>query len=140
MKLRNWLFFMLLIISGQLVKIVWPFTSYGGLMIRSFTMAFAVKVVGDFFGRFIFKFPYYDWVYLRDYIFNELFGSIGYYVAFVIVWHVPIIVSLEWHGVETWLIKLWGSGLIPAVFYMVMHYVNIISEPRNTKRLRRKIK
>ncbi len=140
MKQINWIFFLLLIIFGQLTKMVWPLTSYGGLVFRSLTMAFAIKIMGDILGRFVFKFPNYDWIYLRDYLLNELFGSIGYYVAFVIVWHVPIIISLEWYGYETLLMKIWSSGLMPAVFYMIMHYVNIVSGPNDKKRLRRKIR
>src|SRR6056297_2830831 len=104
MNSKKVMLFILLVAVGQIIFTFWAIDNAliegsvgpdGGLVqiqanaqlaIRFLVITFAVKIAGDFFSKFVFKFPGHNWLYIRDYLKEELFATLGVYFAFALVW------------------------------------------------------
>lgn len=129
----------LLTLIGQVIYFIWTPDSFQLLVLKTLVIVFAVKVFGDLLGRFVFQFPNYDWIYLRDYLKNSLGSTSAVFFAFAVLWYVPIGLDFYWSNQPSIFMHAWGGGLLPAIFYCTINYYEIVRESSDEKRLRRKL-
>ena len=128
-----------LTIVGQIIYIAWTPDSFEVLILKTIATVYIVKILGDMISKFVLKLPNYDWVYIRDYIKNNLGSTSALYFAFAVLWYVPIGLDFYWEKSPSLFMSVWAGGLIPAVFYCIVNLYDIIGEEPNKDRLRRKL-
>ncbi|MFP4456543.1 MAG: hypothetical protein ACLFPS_02695 [Clostridia bacterium] len=156
MKSKKVLLFLLIIAVGQLIFMFWNVDNAvvgsgeyelgedvlnvdnAQLVVRFLVITFAVKIAGDFLSRFVFKFPGYDWLYIRDYLKEELFATTGIYFAFALVWLAVSFTVFYAGGVE-FLSSVFMGGLPPATFYMLIGTYKFQKKESAEKRLTKKL-
>lgn len=151
MNTKKILLFILIIIVGQLIFSFWTIegavikdeeASFGraraALALKFLVITFAVKLAGDFLGKFVFKFPGYDWMYIRDYIKEELFATLGLYFAFAVVWFASAFLIFYIKDIKLFL-SVFCGGLLPAIYYMFIGTYDFVEKDVTEKRMSRKI-
>lgn len=156
MSTKKILLFLLIIAVGQLILSFWTIDnvitenvigSEGGvvqvqanaqLAMRFVVITLAVKLAGDFFSRFVFKFPGYDWLYIRDYLKEEFLATLGLYFAFALVW-LAISFLVFYVGEVKFLSSVFLGGFLPATFYMFIGTYKFEEKESSDKRLKRKL-
>jgi hypothetical protein len=151
MKTKKILLFLLIIAVGQIIFMFWNVENAvikgelaaanmaaTKLALRFLVITFAVKLAGDFLGRFIFKFPGYDWMYIRAYLSEEFFATLGIYFAFSLVWLAFSFLVFYIKEVEAFR-SLFLGGFLPASYYMFISNFRFDKKESSEKRLSRKI-
>lgn len=151
MNVKKTILFLLIIAVGQLIFLFWTIeTTVAGsgetvlnvasaqLAMRFLVITFGVKIAGDIFSRFVFKFPGYDWIYVRDYLKEEFLATMGIYFAFAVIWLAGSF-SIFHVGEVEFLSSVLQGGLLPATFYMFIATYKFEKKESAEKRLNRKL-
>lgn len=156
MNAKKVMLFLLIVAVGQLIFSFWTIDnalienvigSEEGLIqiqanaqlaLRFLVITFAVKIAGDFFSKFVFKFPGYDWLYIRDYLKEELFATLGIYFAFALVW-LAVSFLVFYVGEVEFLSSVFLGGFPPALYYMFIGTYKFERKESTEKRLKRKL-
>ncbi|MFP4456542.1 MAG: hypothetical protein ACLFPS_02690 [Clostridia bacterium] len=156
MNIKKIVLFLLMIAVGQLIFEFWTIDnviienvidSRSGLILlqanaqlaaKFLVITFAVKIAGDFFSKFILKFPGYNWLYIRDYLKEEFFATAGIYLAFALVW-LAVSFLVFYVGEVEFLSRVFLGGFLPATFYMFIGTYKFVEKDSAEKRLTRKL-
>jgi len=151
MNTKKIMIFISIIIIGQAILMFWNIdnpviqgeyeaskNAATALSFRFLVITFAIKLGGDFLGKFVFRFPGYDWMYIRDYLNEELFATLGIYFAFTLVWLAFSFLVFYVGEVELFP-SLFLGGFLPASFYMFLSKYKFEEKESSEKRLNRKI-
>lgn len=156
MTTKKVMLFLLIVAVGQLIFTFWTIDNVlvenvigteGGpiqiqanaqLAIRFLVITLAVKIAGDFLSKFVFKFPGFNWLYIRDYLKEDFFATLGVYFAFALVW-LAVSFIVFYAGEVEFLSSVFLGGFLPALFYMFIGTYKFEKKESTEKRLNRKL-
>ncbi len=152
MKKNVFLHFVILFIVGQVLASLIPQILPCVVFFRSIIIVLVMRLASDFLGRFVFKFPSYDWIYFRDYLKEGLFPSLGMDGVFIMFWSIILSVAAHLFSREFMLSfpdrspmgdfvvsQILGGGVLPACYVMFFEYPKMQRDEKKEKRMRKKM-
>lgn len=139
MKSKQLILITILAICGQLIYMAWPSSGAAFMITRALIITLAVKAIGDLLGRFVLNIPNYNWVYLRDYLRNEIITQLSFLIIFAVLWVVPSIFMEFWGYSKSLLGIIWNGGLVPTLFYILLQRGAFEQKDSVKRRMKRKL-
>ncbi len=136
---KKYLLIAILALYGQIAFSLWSYQGNYSVTLRAIFISFSIKFLGDFLGRFVFKMEQYDWVYIRNYLQDNLMLRLPVLVLFTMFWLVPILFVDFWGMKGSLIDYLLGGGLIPALYYWWINRDLLTKSATTAHRLRRKL-
>ena len=137
MKVRIWVLFIILIALGQLVFM--QFFAESGMiaLLRCLIMVTAITLLGDGIGQFVLRLPMYNYAQFFSYLKVEIINQSGFMAMFAAAWSA---LSLYINHLEhDTLALIIDGGLVPAVYYMLIHMNRFNQTDTRKRRLKQKI-
>lgn len=137
MKVRIWVLFVILIASGQLVFM--QFFAESGMisLLRCLIMVTAITLWGDGIGQFVLRLPMYNYAQFFSYIKVEIINQLGFMTIFAAAW-CALSEFINQYEYNT-LAFIVDGGLVPAVYYMLIHMNRFNQTDTRKRRLKPKI-